>query len=64
MEIKRQLGQLFTMRNAGFAHETVSQAYEDFCVFCETSTKIKIIAGETPTSLGTTNWTPYFRNLK
>ena len=36
--------------------EAAFHAYEDFsvfCDFCETSTKLKIIAGGTPTSLGT-----------
>ena len=36
--------------------EAAFHAYEDFsvfCDFCETSTKLKIFAGGTPTSLGT-----------
>ena len=37
-----------------YEDEAAFQAYEDFsvfCDFCETSTKLKIIAGETPKSL-------------
>ena len=39
-----------------YEDEAAFHAYEDFsvfCDFCETSTKLKIFAGGTPTSLGT-----------